>query len=61
MRTPDRIDYLHALARLVLFWEILWRTLLPVMCVIGLFGALALLELPALLPAGGHEIGRAHV
>ncbi|HJM92684.1 MAG: TIGR02302 family protein [Alphaproteobacteria bacterium] len=56
MRTPDRIDYLHALARLVLFWEILWRTLLPVMCVIGLFGALALLELPALLPAGGHAL-----
>ena len=56
MRTPDRIDYLFALARLVLFWEILWRALLPLICVIGLFGALALLQLPAQLPAWGHAV-----
>ncbi len=56
MRTPDRIDYLFALALLVLFWEILWRALLPLICVIGLFGALALLQLPAQLPAWGHAV-----
>ncbi|MBT3372833.1 MAG: TIGR02302 family protein [Rhodospirillaceae bacterium] len=56
MRTPDRINYLHALARLVLFWETMWRALLPLICVVGLFGALALLQLPALLPAWGHAV-----
>ncbi|NQV60954.1 MAG: DUF4175 family protein, partial [Alphaproteobacteria bacterium] len=54
MGNPNRTALLHALARLVLFWERLWPALLPVLCVLGLFTALALLELPALLPGWYH-------
>ena len=54
MALPNRTALLHALARLVLFWERLWPALLPPLCVLGLFTALALLELPALLPAWIH-------
>jgi uncharacterized protein (TIGR02302 family) len=54
MRTPSRTALLHALARLVLFWERLWPALLPVLCVLGLFMALALLEVPTLLPVWFH-------
>jgi uncharacterized protein (TIGR02302 family) len=54
MRSLNRTALLHNLARLVLFWERLWPALLPVLCVLGLFVALALLELPALLPAWFH-------
>ncbi|MDP6829513.1 MAG: TIGR02302 family protein [Alphaproteobacteria bacterium] len=59
MRLPSRTAYLFALARLVLFWEAAWRAVLPLLCVIGLFTALALLELPALLPAWAHVLGLA--
>ena len=48
MRKPNRTEILHALARLVLFWERLWPALLPLLCVLGLFMALALLEFPTL-------------
>ena len=56
MGSLNRTALLHALARLVLFWERLWPALLPVLCVLGLFTAVALLELPALLPAWLHII-----
>nr|MBC8240431.1 DUF4175 family protein [Alphaproteobacteria bacterium] len=56
MGNPNRTALLHALARLVLFWERLWPALLPVLCVLGLFTALALLELPALLPGWYHVV-----
>ncbi|MBT4486599.1 MAG: DUF4175 family protein, partial [Rhodospirillaceae bacterium] len=49
MRLPDRRQALHMAAGLVLLWEIAWRALLPLICVMGLFLALALLELPLLL------------
>ena len=54
MRKPNRTEILHALARLVLFWERLWPALLPLLCVLGLFMALALLEFPTLLSAWFH-------
>ena len=50
----NRTLFLYALARLVLFWESLWPALLPSLCVIGLFAAVALLDLPALLPPWVH-------
>jgi uncharacterized protein (TIGR02302 family) len=49
MRLPDQTHLLHLAARLVLIWENAWRALLPLLCLVGLFLALALLELPALL------------
>ncbi len=56
MRLPSRTAYLFALARLVLIWEAAWRAVLPLICVIGLFTALALLQLPAILPAWAHVL-----
>ena len=54
MKTPNRTAALYVLARLVLLWEAIWPVLLPVLCVLGLFTALALLDLPALLPGWFH-------
>src|SRR5271166_2831030 len=44
------------LAALVLFWERLWPALWPAACVIGVFLALALLDVPARLPASAHWV-----
>lgn len=49
MRLPDQTQFLHFAARLVLIWENAWRALLLLLCLVGLFLALALLQLPALL------------
>ena len=54
MRLPDRMRAFHAATRGVLLWEMAWRALLPLICVLGLFLALALLALPALLPPWVH-------
>jgi hypothetical protein len=54
MKLPNRTAILHILARMVLFWETLWPPLLPILCVLGLFVAVALLEIPALLPGWSH-------
>jgi uncharacterized protein (TIGR02302 family) len=43
-----------ALARAALFWERLWPRLWPPLGIAGLLVALALLEIPELLPAWGH-------
>ncbi len=56
MRLPDRSQLFHAAARWVLMWEITWRSLLPLICVVGLFLALALLELPLLLSPWLHVV-----
>ena len=45
-----------ARARLVLLWEDLWRAFWPVPCVIGLFAALALLDVLPYLPGWLHTI-----
>ena len=42
------------MARMALFWGALWPALLPILCVLGLFAAVALLEILALLPAWSH-------
>ena len=42
------------MARMALFWGTLWPALLPILCVLGLFAVVALLEIPALLPAWSH-------
>jgi len=54
MKLPNRTAILHILARMVLFWETLWPSLLPILCVLGLFAAVALLEILALLPGWSH-------
>ena len=54
MRPPDHTQAMHLMAGLVLIWENAWRALLPLMCVPGLFLALALLQLPALLSPWFH-------
>ena len=51
METPNSTKRMLALAQVVLFWEALWPALLPVLCVGGLFIAVALLELPTALSA----------
>ena len=42
------------MVRMALFWGTLWPALLPILCVLGLFAVVALLEIPALLPAWSH-------
>ncbi|MFP6727427.1 MAG: TIGR02302 family protein [Alphaproteobacteria bacterium] len=49
MRLPDRIQYVQAATWLVLVWENAWKSLLPLICTVGLFLALGLLEFPLLL------------
>ena len=44
-------------ARLSLFWEALWPSLMPAICIVGLFLALALIELPQQLPGWLHLAG----
>jgi hypothetical protein len=56
MRLPDQTQFLHFAARLVLIWENAWRALLPLLCLVGLFLALALLQLPALLSPWLHVV-----
>ncbi len=54
MRPPDRMQAFRAATQAVLMWEMAWRALLPLICVLGLFLALALLALPALLSPWVH-------
>ena len=54
MRLPDQTQFVYLGARLVLIWENAWAALLPLICLAGLFLALALLELPALLSPWVH-------
>ena len=49
-----RVARLRTAARLVLFWEVLLAALWPVLALLGALAAVALLGLPALLPAWLH-------
>ncbi len=49
MRLPDRIQYVQAATWLVLVWKNAYKPLLPLICTVGLFLALALLEFSLLL------------
>lgn len=46
----------RTLARLALVWEVLWPALVPALCIVGLFLALALMDLPAHLPGWLHLV-----
>jgi len=51
---PTRLKRNLGLAAVVLFWERLWPALWPAASVVGIFLALALLDVPARLPAWLH-------
>jgi len=57
MNNPNSTKRMLALAQAVLFWEALWPALLPILCVAGLFIALALLEVPTALSVIGGALG----
>jgi uncharacterized protein (TIGR02302 family) len=54
--SPTSLNRNLGLAAVALFWERLWPALWPAAAVIGVFLALALLDLPARLPASLHWV-----
>jgi len=56
MTLDPHIARRRALARLALFWERVWPALVPAVCILGLFVAIALMGLPTLFPGWLHLI-----